>query len=182
MRQGDILNSAQQLVEEVPTGALATTMPRILADNGAITLTSGTLRMVSIQLPVGLLVTSLTFVSGSQAAGTPTHYLFGLYDNTRALLRPTADQLTAAWAANTAKTVNLTSTFTTTYTGQHYLGIMMTATTPVNLLGTSAMQAGIFTVTPVLDGFSSTGLTTTLPNPAAAFTAPGNGHPFAYVS
>ncbi|HNU15382.1 MAG TPA: hypothetical protein PKI55_13085, partial [Chitinophagaceae bacterium] len=76
---------------------------------------------------------------------------------------------TTAWAANTRKTLNLTSTFTTTYTGLYYLGIMVTATTVPTMKGYTARTGGqLNAAAPSMGGTSNTGLTTALPNPANA--------------
>lgn len=143
-------------------------------------LVSQRLQMFAIDLPSGLTVTSITFVSGTTALATGVNQWFALFDSSRALLRQTTDDTSTAWAASTAKTLNLTSTFTTTYSGLHYLGIMVNATTVPTLTGTTGV-AQVNGIAPILCGASTTGLTTTAPNPAAAIANQAT-EAWAYVS
>ncbi len=152
------------------TGCKAETFPRILVPevNTAL-LSTGRLSLQALAIQAGELLTSISFWSATTAAGTPTNQLFGLYDSSLNLLRSSNNDTTTAWAANTRKTLNLTSTFTTTYSGLYYLGIMVTATTVPTLKGYTARTGGqLVAAAPSLGGTSTTGLTTTLPNPAAA--------------
>jgi hypothetical protein len=136
--------------------------------------------MVAIALPQGLTVTSITFASATTQAGTPTAQWFALYDSALALLRQTADDTSTAWAANSPKTLTLTTPFTTTYAGLHYLGINVTAGTVPTLAGLTAI-GNISAIAPVVSGSSTTGLTTTAPANAAALTGVVT-MPWAYVS
>lgn len=156
-----------------PTAAIAQTISRragVVIANQATSLVSGTVRMVGVWLPSGTTVTSISFYTGTTAAVTPTNWFFGLYDSSLAQLRITANQTTAAIGASTVKTVNLTSTFTTTYSGLHYLAIMVTAGTMPTLMGIASSTVAT-AVAPVTSGTSSTGQTTAMPAPAAALTA-----------
>lgn len=158
-----------------PSGAIAETLTRDIITSGLSALTSGTLRLVSIELPAGVLVTSLTFVSGTQAAVTPTNWWFCLLNSSRVTLRKTADQTSTAWAANTAKTVSLASTYTTTYSGTYYLGVVMAAATPINLQVYTA-NATLNALPPIRAGNTTdTGLTTPVDfNPAGSITSSQN--------
>lgn len=155
------------------SGCKAETFPRrLVPEVNTSLLSTGRLSLQAIAIRAGELLTSISFFSATTAAGTPTNQIFGLYDNTLALLRSTNNDTTTAWAANTRKTLSLTSTFTTTYTGLYYLGIMVTATTVPTIKGYTAVTgAQLKGTAPNLGGTSSTGLTTALPNPAAAITA-----------
>jgi len=162
------------------SGALAETVPRHFP-NSAITLTSGRLHLVAISLPAGLTITSITFVSGAGLSGLSNQW-FGLFDSSRVPLRLTGDDTSTAWALNTAKTLNLSSTYATTTAGLYYLGICVVASG----IGTIAAQASTVIMTgfpPIISGSSSTGLTNpaSCPNPAGALGAT-SGIPFAYVS
>lgn len=154
------------------TGCKAETFPRkLVTETNVALLSTGRLSMEAIAIRAGEVITSISFWSATTAAGTPTNQLFGLYDNTLTLLRATNNDTTTAWGANTRKTLNLTSTFTTTYTGLYYLGIMVTATTVPTIKGYTAQTGGqIRAAAPTLGGTSTTGLTTSLPTPAAAIT------------
>lgn len=154
------------------SGCKAETFPRhLVPEVNTSLLSTGRLSLEAIAIREGELLTSISFWSATTAAGTPTNQLFGLYDNKLNLLRSSNNDTTTAWAANTRKTLNLTSTFTTTYTGLYYLGIMVTATTVPTIKGYTAITgAQLRGAAPILGGTSSTGLTTALPNPAAAIT------------
>jgi hypothetical protein len=156
---------------QLPSGTLAVTIPGVRwsgLQTGAFTMASGTLHVVPIWLTKGLLVTSITFVSVG-AGSALTHQVFGLYDNTKARLRVTNDDTSTAWGASTAKTLNLTSTFTTTYQGLHWLGILVTGTPPTLAAG-FALSAGISGRGNAINGNTNdTGLTS-LPNPFGTIT------------
>lgn len=132
-------------------------------------LLSQRLSMVGIWLPAGLTVTSISFMSAGTGATTPTVQLFGLYDSARALLRGTNDDGATAWNGTTVKTLALTSPFATTYSGLHYLGILVAAAT-VPTLYAAQPNATPTAIAPILCGTSNTGISA-LPNPAAALTA-----------
>lgn len=171
-----------------PTGASYETFPRngYSATSGAPG--SGQMFLVAIALPVGFSVGRIAFTTGSPGATTPTHWWFGLYDQNRVQLATTADQTTTAWGAQTVKSLPIAttaagpaSTYVTTYTGLHYLGYLMTATSTPGLACSSLAQ-GVNAAAPILCGTSSTAQTTP---PAFPFTpaAPGTGTsmPYAYV-
>jgi hypothetical protein len=167
-----------------PTAALYENFPRITGGPSSNTtlLNSGRMHMVAIWLPANTTITSITFVTGGTGVTTPSNQWFALYDSARALLRQTVDDTTTAWAANTAKTLNLTSTFTTTYTGLHHIGITVVATgMPTILCGSGFSAAPIMGLSPVISGSSNGALTSTAPNPANAISAQGVV-PYCYVS
>lgn len=130
-------------------------------------LTTQVMTTVALYLREGDEVTSLTFVSATTAANTPTNWWFALYDPDGALLAQTADQTSTAWAANTAQTVALSSPVTCTETGVHYAGIMVKATAVPTLAGVAlhnAVESGaIITGESVLSQTSGSSLTDTAP-------------------
>lgn len=152
------------------TGCKAETFSRhLVPEVNTALLSTGRLSLEAIAIRSGELLTSISFWSATTAAGTPLNQLFGLYDNNLNLLRSSNNDTTTAWAANTRKTLNLTSTYTTTYTGLYYLGIMVVATTVPTIKGMTAITGGqLRAAAPSLGGTSNTGLTTALPNPANA--------------
>ena len=86
------------------------------------------------------------------------------------------------WAANTAKTLAMTTPYRVPTSGLYYVGVMQAATTIATLLGGAAkLNAIIASTAPIIHGTSTTALTTTLPNPAAAITA-GTASLYAAVS
>ena len=104
-----------------PTGAISETMPRYIANSNNGVLNTGRLNLTAIWLPGATIITSITFVSGTTAVITPTNQLFGIFDDSAgssggsgyALLRASNNDTSTAWAADTAKTLSLTSTYTT---------------------------------------------------------------------
>lgn len=156
------------------TGTLAESMPRETCPevNTVVPTLSGTLFMQAIRLTAGQLVSNITISSGTTAAGTPTNYFFALYSGgARALLAVSANQTTTAWAANTVKALAMTTPYRVPTTGLYYIGIMMTATAVVTTKGGTAKTGGqLASTVPILHGTSSTGLTTAMPDPAAAIT------------
>jgi hypothetical protein len=154
------------------TGTLAETMPRQLCPEVNTTVAaSGTLFMQAIYLQAGQTINNIIAASATTAAGTPTNYFLAIYDSARNLLAQTANQTTTAWAANTIKTIALTASYRVPTTGLYYIGYFMTATTAITMKGGTARTGGQLSSTaPILNGTSTTGLTTSLPNPAAAIT------------
>lgn len=106
-------------------------------DAGSVPLVTQVMTSVPLHLVAGDVITNLTFHSGQTAAGTPTNYWFALYDTaaTPALIAQTADQLTAAWAAFTPKTLALSTAYTVTKTGVYWAAIHVKATAVPSLLG-----------------------------------------------
>ncbi|NUS78468.1 MAG: hypothetical protein HOV70_20030 [Streptomyces sp.] len=109
-------------------------LPRVGLDDVAA-LATGVMTSVDLWLNEGDLVTNLSFISAGTAAGTPTNYWFALYDPSGALMAQTADQLTAAWAADTVKTLALATAQRITRSGRYKAAINVTATTPPTLVG-----------------------------------------------
>lgn len=155
---------------KVLTGALYETFDRDLCDEvNTAALSSGRLTLQAIYLPAGTTINSISFWSATTAGATLTNQLFGLYDQNLNLLRSSTNDTSTAWAANSRKTLSLTSAFTTTYSGLHYLGIMVAATTVPTLKGNTARTGGQLNAgAPSTGGTSTTGLTTALPATAAA--------------
>lgn len=114
-------------------------LPRFGLDDVTAAAT-GVMCSVPIALVEGDLVTNLTFISAGTAAGTPTNYFFALYSGAGALLAQTADQLTAAWAADTVKTIALATAQRITKSGVYYAAIAVTATTVPTLIGVTGQK------------------------------------------
>lgn len=166
-----------------PTGTLAETMPRELCPEVNTTAgASGTLFLQAIYLTAGQLVSNITIASATTAAGTPTNQFYALYDGNRNLLAQSANQTTAAWAANTVRTLAMTTPYRVPRSGLYYIGLLQVATTIATIKGgTARIASQLAAAVPILAGTSSTGLTTALPNPAAAITA-GTASIYASVS
>ncbi|MFF9894983.1 right-handed parallel beta-helix repeat-containing protein [Streptomyces longispororuber] len=162
-----------------PAGRYETTS-RLRCGTSSSSASSGVLYLVPIWLPKGAVVSNLSFITGGTGVGTPTNYWFTLHDRSRVALARTADQTTTAWAANTTKTLAVAQTtagsassYTTTYSGLHYLGIMIKATTMPTLVGEGAMVAGSGSAPGF--GDTNTGQTTPPTVTAGAFTAAAFG-------
>lgn len=160
-----------------PSGTISESFPRGAGANfqALSALTSGTLRLVAIPLLAGMPITSIG-VTSVAAAVSPTNQWFGLLDASRVAIRLTADDLTAAWAGNTTKTLALTTPYTVASSGLHYIAIMVTAATPPTLAGSSSGNGAVPNRAPILGGNTSdTGLTgpPALPFTAGAITGSG---------
>lgn len=136
--------------------------------------TSGTLYLVPVWLPKAAVISNLSFVSVI-AITSPTHWWFTLHDSSRVALARTADQTTTAWGASTTKTLAIAQTtagtassYTTTYTGLHYLGVMYTGSA-LTLMSEGSLSQGADSA-PAF-GASSTGQTTPPTVTSGAFTA-----------
>lgn len=139
---------------------------------GHVALTTEVMTSVPIKLYAGDTITNISFRSGATAAGTPLNWWFALYSNaaTPAKLAQSADQATAAWAANTTKTLALATAQSISVTGIYWVGIHMKATTVVTLLGTAVAPA-IVTGERNLSQSSGSSLTDTAPATIATPTA-----------
>lgn len=142
------------------------------SDTGHVSLTTQIMTSVPVFLAGGDVITNISVRSGATAAGTPTNWWFALYSSaaTPALLAQSADQLTAAWAANTTKTLALATAQTITNPGIYWVGIHVKATTVPTLLGTVVAPA-IVTGERNLSVSSGSSLTTTAPATIATPTA-----------
>jgi hypothetical protein len=112
----------------------------ISADLGA--LTTQVMLSVGVALQAGEPVSALAFLTGATAASVPTNYWAALYDPAGNLIAQSADALTAAWAADTAKSFTLATRFGGGVAGVYYAALMVKATTPPSLMGRSVNRAG----------------------------------------
>lgn len=126
---------------------------------------SGVAIGVPIWLRKGDVVTYLTFVSATTAAATPTNWWHALYDPSGTLLAQTADQTSAAWAADTAKKLALSSPVTITADGWYTAATMTAAGTVQTLAGAAPLAgtAAAFTGSKALGRTFGSSLTTTAP-------------------
>lgn len=169
------LNSAQP-VDPTQTFYRAN-LPRFPLTDVAEALASGVMTAVPLWLRQGDVVTNLSFLSGATAANTPTHWWFALYSNaaTPALMAQTADQAAAAWAADTWKTLALSTPQTIKATGIYYAACMVAATAVPSLMGARGAKA-LLSGEPALGQTSGSALTATatatLATPTAARQLP----------
>ena len=151
------------------SGAVAETFPRILA-TGTGTPTSGQVRLISIFLPEGLLCSTIGFMSIA-AGSAMSQQIFGLYDSSYNLLRATSNDGSTAWGANSVKALSLTSTFTTTYSGLHYVGFLYVGSSLTLACSATITSQAMYSSTPYVCFAHGTGGQTTLPNPATSPSA-----------
>jgi hypothetical protein len=104
-------------------------------------LTTQVMLSVGVAVQAGEPIGSISFLSGATAAGTPTNYWAALYDPAGNLIAQSADQLTAAWAADTVKTFTLAGSPFAGAAGIYYAALMVKATTPPSLMGRSVNRA-----------------------------------------
>jgi hypothetical protein len=116
----------------------------------------------AIVLPAGLTIGHLAFVSVAAGSGM-THQWFGLYDLNYNLLAATADATSAAWAANTAKSLAIATTaqgsqssFTTTYSGIHLLTVAYTGSSLTLVGGPFSDQNTAPALSPATNGTVTT--------------------------
>ncbi len=162
------------------TGTVAETMPREFCTETNVTgPSSGTLWLQAVYLKAGQVVTNISFFSATTAAGTPTNQFFALYGSEYNLLAQSANDTTAAWAANTIKTLAMTTPYTVPVSRFYHVGVMVAATTVPTFKGQPNRIGGTLSGRfPVLSGTSNTALTTTLPITANTPSTAGNTFSF----
>lgn len=168
----------------LPSGAIAQSIPKNTQFNQSLSLVSGRLHLTAVWLRQGQTVTALAFSSAGTALATGSNQWFSLWDASRNKLAVTSDDTSTAWAAATIKTLNLTSSYVVPSSGLYYVGIVVVASTPPNLVSGSVGGggAGVAALAPILTGTSNTGLTNpaSAPSTASAITA-GTNNPYLYV-
>lgn len=164
------------------TGTLAETNPReACAEANSSPLSSGTLFLVAVYLKAGTLVSNISVHSGTTAAGTPTNQFFALYGRKLNLLAQSANDTTTAWAANTMKTLAMTTPYRVPVSDTYFIGIMVTATTVPTIKCLSQSAGQLSQQYPPNRGTGTTGLTTVLPDPSAALSS-SNFVPWAAIT
>lgn len=157
------------------SGGVAESIPRNLCNEGNISgLTSGSLAFQAVYLRAGQVVTNISFFSATTAAGTPTNQFFALYSAAGVLLAQSANDTTNAWAANTIKTLAMTSPYTVRQSGLYYLALMVTATTVPTLKGVTRSTTKLTGMLPTISiNSAASGLTTALPDNFSTFSSSG---------
>lgn len=128
---------------------------------------SGREMHAAIWLPKGLPVNGVGMLAGAaQAASGLSHWLMGLRDSSNNLLRGSVDDTTTATIAASSTSAlsriekNLSSQFTTTYNGWHYVTLLLVGT-PASLQSASVLNIATSNADPKLS-FNGIGLQTTL--------------------
>lgn len=162
-----------------PAAAVGETVPLWLCAVDVAVISTGRLHLARVYLQAGKTVTTMTWFSGATPGAAMTHQLFVLYDSARALLAQSADDTSAAWSANTMKSLNMVTPYPVTTSGYYYMGLWVNGTVP-SLRGYTTVSA-VSTIVPLQSGFSDSSLVATPPNPASALTAQTT-MPYGYVS
>jgi hypothetical protein len=156
------------------------TFPWWACQNNETIPATGVMTLTGIILNPGDVFTNLSFISGSTAGATLTHWWFALYDATLTLVAQTADQTSTAWAANTTKTLALTGgpfTITPAQSGYGYVAVMIAATTAPSIRGVTVNTSQATGVASQLISVATNGtaLTTTAPAGPLTLSAAGTG-------
>jgi len=168
MTRQDVAGTADQwLWAGSPNGGVVSeNIDRALISADLSALTTQVMLSVGVPVQAGELVSTIWFLSGNTAAGTPTNYWAALYDVDGALMAQSADKTNTAWAGDTAKSFAITPV-AAPVSGIYYAALMVKATTPPSLMGRSVNRAAaagvIATGQKVLAQTSGSGLTTTAP-------------------
>lgn len=168
----------------LPTGSFTCNLdrPSVNMANNAV-LVSGRIQLAGgIVVAAGQTVTSISFLTGTTAATSPTHQWFCLTDQNGNILGKTTDDTNHAWGANSVKTLALSTPWTPTTDTAVNIGIVITASTVPSLVGaTSATSTN--NLTPIIAGSGDTGLTgpSSLGSSVSVFNA-STVNPFCYLS
>lgn len=160
-----------------PSSFFKENFPRVFCTGNNTAVTSAVMLSTPVHLDAGDIVTNLTFMSGGTAGATLANWWFALYSNasTPALLAQSADQTTTAWAANTAKTLALSSPQLITVPGLYWAAVMVKASTVPTLAGitleNAAAATGAVSGQVVLAQTSGSSLTATAPATITSGTA-----------
>ena len=151
-----------------PTGLVRSNLDRTDVGSDTAAIATGTMLSASLYLHAGDVVTNLTFTSGATAGASLTHWFFALYDTqtTPALISQTADQVAAAWAANTSKTLALAAPYMALTSGFHQASVSVTASTVPSLIGITVLSkasSGVVSGQVVLAQTSGSALGATAP-------------------
>jgi hypothetical protein len=151
----------------------------------AAALTTQVMLSTAIVLEAGDRVANLSFLSGGTAAASPLNWWFALYDSAGALIGQTADQTSAAWAADTVRTLALATPYIAPSTAAFFAAIMVRASTVPSLIckvaGRAAANGALLTGYRVKAQTSGSSLTTTAPATIATPTTVVN-RPWVAVS
>jgi hypothetical protein len=129
-----------------PTGVFGESVPKLLAGADVAIAATGVELSVMVPVSAGDVISTITFVTGATAAGTPTAGYACLRTAAGVLLAQTADFGSTARAANTAYTVTLATAQVASASGLIRVGISFTATTVPTLRGASLGNAALTAV------------------------------------
>lgn len=140
---------------------------------------------VAVDLPKGATVSTLTWYSGTTALGTGTHQVSSFYSSdgtTLTRVATSADATSGAWAGDAAKAFNMTTPYVTTYSGIHYAGLEVSATTPPSMAGVTYKNATLAGLSYKTAGSAGSSLTNTQASVALSGVTQTAGVPLVKVS
>jgi hypothetical protein len=166
------LPTADSVIFRAPSNAVAVTVDRGSAALSASLglLSSGTPRCSMLGFAKPTKVTAMGFVTGTQAAVSPTHWWVALTDTSGNVVAVSADQGSAAIAASTAFSVAFAAPQSLP-AGRYYAVLMVAAGTVPTLLAFTGMFNAV-AIAPVTDSNSGTTGQTTAPALGAVLTPP----------
>lgn len=154
-----------------PAGSQAVTLIGPNRNLNGQTITGGVLFGSAVVLTAGQVINHIMMASGAQAAVTPSHQWFALYNSAFALLGATVDGGATAWPAHTQNTLTMASPYDVPTTGLYYVCGMVAAATPPTIDAVSNGEAPYLNaINPILawQDNAHTGLTTPATAPATA--------------
>lgn len=169
----------EYLLQGQPTNSTyAESLPRRLVTSDLDPLTTQVCLATAIPVQYGDVISTLTWISGATDADTPTNQFAALYTAGGVLISQSADLEDAAWAANTAKTFTLASSYLVTTPGIVYASLMVKATDLPSLygktVGGAAVSTGVGSAAVVLAQTHGSSLTDTAPATIATPTVVAN--------
>ena len=161
----------------LPTGAIAQTMPRGVAQSTTVASVSGRLMLTQIYLPV-CVITNMKVCSGNTASVAPLNQWGCLYDINGNRLGVTNDDTTNVWTQSAPKTFTFATPVSILTEGYYNLGIMVAVTTTMNTFVGAVSPGALASLPPIPSGRADAGLTTPATAPAVLGTNTANANAF----
>ena len=164
------------------TSALSQTIPRWAAQTNLAALTTATLFAVALPLYNGDTISTTTWRTASTGSTTLTHSWCILYSAARSKLASSADDTTAEWTSNTARTFTFGTPYAVTSSGLYYLALCVVAVVVPTLRGQTG-TAALNGLAPIIAGTADGSMSVPADAPAtmAALTQVAS-IPWVYVS
>jgi hypothetical protein len=176
--------------DEMNCPGFAETCPRWACSN-TTGITSGKLNLMPVYLQAGQVVGTFSWGNCGTAAVTPTHQWAGLYNSAYAQVAVTADRTSTAIGANSAFNWGVATiasgaatSYTATYSGLYYAGLMISATTMPNPVASAgAIPAPINGFPPQFGGSDTAqAAPPAFPHTAATPSAGGTSYIYMFLS
>jgi hypothetical protein len=173
--------------DELNCPGIAETCPRWACQNTA-SIVSGKLNLMPVYLVAGQVVGTFSWGNGGTAAVTPTHQWAALYNSAYAQVAISADKTSTAVPANSAFNWGVATiasgaatSYTATYSGLYYAGLMISATTmPTPVAAGGAISSPVNGFPPQFGG-SDTAQAAPPAFPHTAATPSAGASPYLYM-